>query len=402
MTLVTQDPAPPTPRGDTQILFREARQRRRRRQRRIVTLVALVLAVAMTAIAFSTRRAPTPTSATKSTVAPSPFAVLPDTGATLVYALNDLRFIKADSGQTSARPLPTLAGGASDLSMLRVGGSFILNRGDTAWLYRSGNVGAPINLGPSLRVIPGPSAGEVWLWGNSPFGSAANGYVRLVNFSGEQMGSRVDLPSGWVPSGGAVDGAIVLFRPIPPSGTSGIPYLEVWNPLSGRVIRSFDNATEVAANGETLAWQTARNCKPHCVLHLTNLRTGAQHSLPMPHGTTPGPASFSPDGRTLALAVWFNLAQPPRLSRTAVAIINVASGTIVLLPGSEQTFVNPDPGTPGTFAPTWSQDSWVFFTAYASRHILTWHEGRPMAVVLSHARLPHLSPLGAVPSMIAS
>ena len=101
------------------------------------------------------------------------------------------------------------------------------------------------------------------------------------------------------------------------------------------------------------------------------------------------------------MPVWFDLAQPPRRSSTAVAIVDVSRGRIRLLSGSEQTLVNPDPGTAGMLMPTWSKDGWVFFTAYGSRHILAWRQGSPKAVILSHARLPHLSPFGAVPSMIA-
>ncbi len=401
MTLVAQEPAPTKPHDHTQALFREARQRRRRRERGIGMLIALVLAAVLAAIGFLNLRAPAPTPLTKSTNAPSPLSASTHTGASLVYALGDLRVIDADSGQTSTLSLPAPAGGASDLFMLRVGGSFILNRGDIAWLYRAGDFGTPLELGPSLRVIAGPSQGEVWLWGNTPFGSADSGFLRLVNFSGQQLGTPIELPTGWVPSGGVVHDGIVIYQPIPGQRTSSNPNLEVWNPLSRQVIRAFDNATEVAANGEILAWQDARNCGPHCLLHLTDVRTGAQRNLLMPHGTTPDSGSFSPDGRTLAVRVWFDLAQPPRRSSTAVAIVDVATGRIRLLPGSEQTLVNPDPGTAGMFEPTWSQDGWVFFTAYGSRHVLAWHEGRPNAVVLSHAGLPYLSPFGAVPSMIA-
>ena len=57
------------------------------------------------------------------------------TGATLVYAFNDLRILDADSGATQVLPLPAPYGGSRDLAMVTVGHSFLLNRGNTAWLY---------------------------------------------------------------------------------------------------------------------------------------------------------------------------------------------------------------------------------------------------------------------------
>jgi hypothetical protein len=88
---------------------------------------------------------------------------------------------------------------ASDRAMIRIGDSLLLNRGDRAWLYRDDLRGAPVDLGPSLRIIPGPSNHEVWLWWD-PFAvapaqgpgcsSAENSYgqgdIQLVDLSGRR------------------------------------------------------------------------------------------------------------------------------------------------------------------------------------------------------------------------
>src|SRR5271165_3467117 len=134
---------------DAQLLFKEAHQRRRRlRMIRSVFVLAVVAAIVLTG--FELHMIPEPASRSHPADSHPPATSGNHSGATLVYAYSDLRVINADTGASRSLPLPAPQGGSSDLSMVRIGGSLLLNRGNTAWLYGPGLHGPPVNLGPSL------------------------------------------------------------------------------------------------------------------------------------------------------------------------------------------------------------------------------------------------------------
>lgn len=326
--------------------------------------------------------------------------------------------MNADTGASRTLPLPAPAGGASDRAMVRMGDSLLLNRGDTAWLYRADLLGAPMDLGPSLRIIPGPSNHEVWLWwdpcavapAHAPGCSSAEsdygqGQVRLVDFSGRQIGRPIALPlgaapggkscAGWFPTGDVIDGGIVL------SNAYGPPNEEVWDPTSNRVILVLPDANVLTSAGQLIAWVTNGPCLPSCTVHLTNVPTGITGNLKLPAGAVAiDEAAFSPDGTTLAIPVGLGGAWPAR-HPTALVLIDLGTRKVSLLSGSEQT---PSPNF-GSFNATWSSSGWLFYTAYGSTRVFAWHPGAKRAVVLSGITLPRLPPPGAqgqqLPSLIA-
>ena len=142
---------------DAQLLFKEAR-RRRRRLRMIRSFFAVAVVLAVLLVGFEPHAIPGSGSRSRSRSYPldsrPPLASGASTGATLVYAQTDLRVINADTGASRSLLLPRPKGGSSDLSMVRIGSSLLLNRGNTAWLYRPGLLGPPVNLGPSLPRHP--------------------------------------------------------------------------------------------------------------------------------------------------------------------------------------------------------------------------------------------------------
>ncbi len=418
VTLVREE-APRTGPPETQVLFREARRRRRLRIVR-ATLVVVVTVVMVVVGLYAT--GPTNPGGDRSGTPSSPASSY-RTGTTLVYSLNDLRVINADSGASRTLPLPAPPGGSSDLEMVRSGDSLLLNRGDAAWLYHPGLDESPVNLGSSLRIIPGPAPDEVWLWTDpcfeSPVSSACSatnpendygqGDVQLVDFAGHRIGAPVALPTeppppgspvsspgaAWFPTGDTVDGGIVL-APLYRG-----QYEEVWDPTSKHVIRAFRRDVSVlAARGQLVAWTTGRYCLPKCTLHLTNVRTGVERAFALPSGsTTIESGSFSPDGATLAIPVGLGGAWPGR-HPTALALVNIRTRTVGLLPGSKQT---PNPNI-GAFDATWSSTGWLFYTAYGYTHVLAWRPGDQRALVLPKARLPGIStnsPGTELPSLVA-
>ncbi len=359
---------------ETHVLFEEARQRRR--QRWVVGATIVLVGAALAAVLVihfysSLPGARTPPADSRPLLAPHT-----RTGATLIFTLNNLRVINADTGASRTLPLPAPAGGASDGAMVRLGDSLLLNKGDTAWLYPPGLRGAPVDLGPSLRIIPGPAPDEVWLWSDP---SAA--YVRLVDFSGRQIGPPIALPvdtppNTWFPTGEVVGAALVL------AGVEGGE--EVWDPISNRVIPALPrDASVIGANGHQVAWE---RCLARCTVHLTDMQTGIVRNLPLPTGAvSEGGAFLSPNGAMLAVPVGLGGTWPGR-HPIAMVLANLRTRAVWLLPDSEQ---EPTPNL-GPLIAGWSRTGWLFFTAYGSSHVLAWHPGDQRALVLPKTQLPRL------------
>ncbi len=374
---------------EAQLLFKEARQRRRRlRIVRSVFVVAVVVAFAMPGLEFHV------IPGTRSHSHPSdsrpPLARDIRSGATLVYAYSSLRVINADTGASRSLPLPAPQGGSSDLSMVRIGSSLLLNRGYTAWLYRSGLHGPPVDLGASLRVIPGPSANEAWIW-SDPCGATVGcddnglqqGELRLVDTSGNQVGSPIALPADatWFPTGDVVNGGLVLAV-----ASIGPDAEEVWNPITNRVVRVFPGDDVLAASGDLVAWTTGAVCLPHCTVHFTDVMTGTEQTLHLPSGvTSTDEGAFSPDGSTFALPVGIG-GSPGGTHPGAVALMDVRTQAVRLLPGTEQP-LGPRDGSQVAF---WSSGGWLFIAVVGGSHVLSWRPGDQRATV-STARLPPIT-----------
>jgi hypothetical protein len=312
-----------------QVLFEEARKRRRRRW--ITGLLVLALLLTVVAVVAFPRVSSTNNPVHKNSGPSSvPSALKGPIGATIVYSFNRLLVLNADTGASRSLPEPALPGGASDASVLRIGDSMLLNKGDRAWLFSPGLTGRLVDLGPSLRIIPGPTLNQVWLWSDPDAR-----YVRLVNFSDKQIGPDIALPAGWFPTGDVVDQGLLIAPVIaPPDGTSNPDDLEVWNPESKRVTFGLRDADLVAADGSTVAW-SRQPCLPNCAMHLTNVQTGNDLVLRLPSGSiSSGEGAFSPDKDTLAVPIELATASPPARSRTAMVLVDLEAHVAALLSGS--------------------------------------------------------------------
>jgi hypothetical protein len=260
MTVLLEEPTAAADQN-AQLLFKEARRRRRRLRIMWIaigtTAVVFLVSLGLTLSLFSSP--PTPSVGVTAQPGWPPHL---RTGATLVYALNDLRVLDADSGDSRVLPLPAPYGGSRDLGMVSVGHSLVLNRGDHAWLYRGTINSQPLDLGPSDGVFRGPNSAEAWIWtqpcapviGCTNYDAPQMGSVHLIDSSGRQIGATVALPGtdGWYPTGLAGNGGIVLSQ-LPPYGDHG-NLQEVWNPLADRVVHVFTNADVLGAGGNTVVW----------------------------------------------------------------------------------------------------------------------------------------------------
>ena len=143
MTVLLEEPTAAADQN-AQLLFKEAR-RRRRRLRIMWIAIGTTAVLLLVSLGLTLNRFSSPPTASVGVTGQPGWPPHLRTGATLVYAFNDLRVLDADSGDSRVLPLPALYGGSRDLGMVSVGDSLVLNRGDHAWLY-SGTLNSACRL----------------------------------------------------------------------------------------------------------------------------------------------------------------------------------------------------------------------------------------------------------------
>lgn len=391
---------------NAQLLFREAR-RRRRRLRFMWIAIGTTAIFVLGSLGFTLDRSSSPPISSVGITTQPGWPPHLRTGATLVYALNDLRILDADSGATRVLPLPAPYGGSRDLAMVTVGHSFLLNRGNTAWLYTGNTKSKPVDVGPSDGVFHGPNSNEAWVWtqpcapilGCTNYNAPQMGSVHLVDSSGRQIGAAVELPGvdGWYPTGVAGNDGMLL-QQLPPYGNHHNQQ-EIWNPLTDRVIHVFANADVLGAGGNSVVWETAAQyCRTNCSLHVLNARNGSERTVRLPSDVTAtGDVTISPDGGTIAVMAALGATSRVPYPQ-AVFLIGTHTQVPKMLAGSEQP-TNPDFG-PRSLA--WSTNGWLFSSTISKTTVEAWHPGESQARVLPKLRLPKITHLvNEDPSLIA-
>jgi len=394
MTLLHEEPTIVDVRR-AELLFEEARQRRRR-LRTIWITIATVAAVVLVSIGLTVHLFSSLRLQSAALKAQPAWPEHLRTGASLAYAFNDLQILSADTGVSHVLPLPAPYGSAGDLGMVSFGHSLLLNRGDRAWLYSVVSPGAPADLGRSIGVFRGPKSGEAWIWsqpcipiiGCANYNASQMGDVRLIDSVGRQIEAPVALPgtAGWYPTGLAGSAGIVISK----SPAYGNNEEEVWNPLTGQVVRVFKDANVIGAGGNIVVWTAApANCTTRCTVHISNVRTGSEHTVKLPSGfTTTGDAVISPDSSTIAITAAFggmsHLSDPE-----AVLLVGPDDLVARVLAGSEQA-TNPNLGP---MALTWSTNGWLFSFTVGTTKVDAWRPGESRARVLPRLKLPEVTHL---------
>jgi hypothetical protein len=395
MTLLLEEPNAADEQR-AQLLFKEARQRRRRLR---FIWIAIVTTVVVSLISYGLILHLWSSSVTRSVginTHPGWPAHL-RTGATLVYAFNDLRVIDAGSGGSRVLPLPAPYGGSGDLGMVSIGNSLLLNRGNAAWLYSPGIDSAPADLGPSDGVFTGPSSTEAWIWSQpcAPILGCTNylaprmGSVQLIDNTGRKIRGPVTLPgdTGWYPMGFASTAGIVLAE-LPTYGDHSNKE-EIWNPSTNQVVREFAHSFVIGASGNQIVWQSSvPYCTTGCSLHVLNVKTGSDRTVQLPHGVAATGAAISPDESTIAItAILGGASRVP--NPQAIFSIQANDRVAKLVAGSEQ-MTNPNLG-PMTL--TWSANGWLFSFTVGITTVLAWRPGESRARSLPNLRLPKVSRL---------
>jgi len=226
-------------------------------------------------------------------------------------------------------PLPHLAIGDYPFQLVRVGNRLVFPcREGTCDVDTS--LTSIERLGDSWFYVPDAARRLVWLMTldpKSPETVRALKAVRAVGLDGRVMVRSVRPPHGDWPSMAAGRGLVFQRRRA----------MVVWDPRTKKITRRLPDAIGwVAGWGDLLAW-----CAPGCGrLYVRDLGTGHTETAVPPSGfwTFCGgtDAAISPDGRWLAVPVETTkrFHRTHAHQRSAVLLVDVASGTARLIPDS--------------------------------------------------------------------
>jgi hypothetical protein len=217
-------------------------------------------------------------------------------------------------------------------------------------------------VGTGDLVAPADEADALWLTSYFPTANdaASAGKAREVSTAGAQLGRSISLPPGYVIVQGTDRGLLLISA----SGQAGKSVYTLWSPATGATGRTFDDV--IAASATDVAWTSG--CATTCRVHMLDLATGRQTAVTLPAGSSAAGASFSPDGRLLALQLSYGLdgALAMRLD-----VATVASGQLTEVPRATGS-------SDALFAFGWptNADSLVAeFTFMPTIQLASWHPG---------------------------
>ncbi len=287
---------------------------------------------------------------------------------TLVFLAGDgeLTVVDVDAGRAEMRPLAELAPGDPLYLIVRRGNKLVVYGGDTYVLdhdLRS----TPRKLGDSWFFIPSAEPDRVWLAvldPASPETVRALATLREASVGGRVTFADVHPPGGRWPVAAVGDDLVFEDR------QRG---LELWNPATGEFTRRLPGASVGPSQGDLLAW-CERDGRTLRVLDVTS---GRDQTVAPPQGFVAfdcGSGAFSPDGRSLAVAVRAGGYEAER----SLALVDLADGVARAVEGST---VHPD----YVFVAWSSGGERVFLSGGPDneRQLLQYRLGEPRAVPLS-------------------
>jgi hypothetical protein len=264
----------------------------------------------------------------------------------------ELWVVNVAGGSVRHRSLPQLSPGDPPYRIVRRGDRLVLWSYQTLTLDPSSTAAQPSMLvRDSWIFIPSAAPDRIWvgiLDPKSPETERRLAAVREVALDGRVTVADVRPLQGRWPV--AATSSALAFQSHG-SGPGGLDQLELWNPLTGKVLRRLPGDYPVASHGDLLAW-----CRQSCArLHVTNVATGKEIQVRPPAGATgfaPEKGVFSPDGKLIAVPVrtgptWqlavvdVDAATATRIKGTAVHQDSVfvdwsASGEMVFLAGGRR------------------------------------------------------------------
>jgi hypothetical protein len=183
-------------------------------------------------------------------------------------------------------------------------------------------------LGAAVFVAPAATRGAVWLisYRAGAVMPAARGTAQEFSVSGAARGPRRRLPRGYVIDQGTAAGLLLVPEL---SGRGAVDY-RLWDPVTRRASRSFQNV--IAASAGEVAWMPV--CAERCSVHLLNLDGGRRRVIALPGRSQAYAGAFSPDGKLLAIQVTATAGVGGRAKATRLVVTAVAGGTLTAVPGT--------------------------------------------------------------------
>jgi hypothetical protein len=318
----------PSP-GGLEKTLRLVRRRERNRRAGAAAVGLLLLPGLMLGLWLSLRsqqRLPAPPSAATSGPVSGP-------GEAHLFLAGDqeLWVVDVAGGSVRHRSLPQLSPGDPPYRIVRRGDKLVLWSYQTLTLDPGSATAQPSTLvRDSWIFIPSAAPDRIWvgiLDPNSPETERRLKAVREVSVDGRVTVGDVRPPEGRWPV--AATSSALVFQSHG-SGPGGLDQLELWKPLTGKVLRRLPGEFPVASHGDLLAW-----CRQPCErLHVTNVATGEDVEVRPPAGTTafaPYQGVFSPDGKLIAVPVRSDPAPTTQDPKWRLALVDVEKGTATLV-----------------------------------------------------------------------
>ncbi len=260
-------------------------------------------------------------------------------GATPGY----LTVIDVAAGRATTRRLAELAPGDPPYAIAVSAGRLVVYGGKRTYVLDPGRRAPARSLGASWFFLPAAAAGRVWLAlldPRSPDTVRALRGVREVTVDGRVIVGRSARPPR--PPLVALATGLVLQA----------ERLELWDPVTGRIVRRLPGVFPVAGRGSLLV-----SCSPGCpALFVTDTRRAAGTREIKPgaafHFVESYGGAFSPDGSAIAVAA----ATPDGQSR--VAVVDLRDGVARLVAGASL-------GVNQQMA--WAASGWLYFSADGGR-----------------------------------
>jgi hypothetical protein len=245
----------------------------------------------------------------------------------------ELWVVDVAGGSVRHQSLPQLPPGDPPYRIVRRGDKLVLWSDQTLTLDPSSSAAQPRTLvRDSWIFIPSAAPDRIWvgiLDPKSPETERRLAAVREVAVDGRVTVDDVRPPEGRWPV--AATSSALVFQSHG-SGPGGRDQLELWNPLTGKLLRRLPGEFPVASHGDLLAW-----CRQSCArLHVTNVATGKGIQVRPPAGAfefAPYQGVFSPDGKLLAVPVRSDPAPTTQDPKWRLALVDVEEGTATLVQG---------------------------------------------------------------------
>ena len=185
-------------------------------------------------------------------------------------------------------------------------------------------------VGLANRVAPAAEPDAVWLTTYPASLQRAGerggaGFAQEFSASGEPLGPRISLPTGYVID--TATGRGLLLSRIIPRGPE--PTYELWDPATRHMTRKFSSV--IAASTSQIAWTP--ECAARCVVRVFDVRTGSTTQIALPIGSA-ARGAFSPDGSLLALAVSIGNGGDGGATAMQLEVASVPGGRLAVVPGT--------------------------------------------------------------------